>query len=613
MRNPTTSLWSGTARLLAATVALCLAADSGEAQTPYRGDAEAAPYTQLDFLNDPSDFQFAVIGDGSGGGRPGVLVGAVDVLNLLRPEFVLGVGDLIEGYTEDEELLRSQWDEVDTELARLEMPFFFVPGNHDLNIGPSEEVWFDRAGAPRSYSHFVYKDVLFLLLSTEDPPKLPTEELEAMYAEVKTGQLSPAESMKAIEELEAWAGSVSMSQAQVDYVREVLEENTDVRWTFAFMHSPAWAQPDPGRFAEVEAMLADRPYTVFAGHTHTYDYSWHNGRDYVTMGMTGGLPPAHGATGNMDHVAWVTMTDEGPRIGNVLLNGVMDKRGAVPAQQDFLLFRPREISQPGRSLGFRSIPNLRDLGGYQTADGAIVRSGLVYRANQPYHVSPGDMTKLSQLQLKSAYDLRTLGERATRPGELPPTVNYVWLDVLADAPESGPAMLEELMSNPEEANRVLGGGQAEEGFQASYREFVSLPSARLEFRKLFLSLGDPTQLPALFHCTTGKDRTGWAAAALLTLLGVPHETVVADYLRSNENIIPLYQDVIDQFVAAGGDESIPLAILGVREEYLEAAFDEMRTRYGTIEAYFAEGLGIDATQQQAIRALFLAEVPSPTQ
>jgi protein-tyrosine phosphatase len=108
-----------------------------------------------------------------------------------------------------------------------------------------------------------------------------------------------------------------------------------------------------------------------------------------------------------------------------------------------------------------------------------------------------------------------------------------------------------------------------------------------------------------FHCTTGKDRTGWAAAALLTLLGVPKDQVVEDYLRSNDYILPAYQKVIDAFVAGGGDPAIPRAILGVKEEYLDAAFDEMQTKYGTIEGYFSDGLGIDAAQQQALRDLYL--------
>ena len=69
----------------------------------------------------------------------------------------------------------------------------------------------------------------------------------------------------------------------------------------------------------------------------------------------------------------------------------------------------------------------------------------------------------------------------------------------------------------------------------------------------------------------------------------------------------MYKKVIDGFVAAGGEERIPIAILGVKKEYLEAAFDEMQTKYGSIEKYFSEGLGIDATQQQALRDLYLGQ------
>ena len=127
-----------------------------------------------------------------------------------------------------------------------------------------------------------------------------------------------------------------------------------------------------------------------------------------------------------------------------------------------------------------------------------------------------------------------------------------------------------------------------------------LPTASSSFRWV-----DQNKLPALFHCTTGKDRTGWAAAALLTLLDVPKKTVMEDYLRSNEYILPLYQKEIDTFTAEGGELSIINAILGVKAEYLEAAFDEMLTKYGTIENYFSEALGIDATMQKDLRNLYL--------
>ena len=581
------------------------------AQEVFQGDEGTRPYSHLNFQNNPDNFQFAVIGDRSGGHRPGVFTAGMDILNLLQPEFVMSVGDFIEGYVDgtddNESVLRAQWAEMDERIAVLDMPLFLVQGNHDVNFDPSEMVWFDRVGAKRGYGHFVYKNVLFLMISTEDGPKQDVDsELRAKYDAIKAGELRDSKEIaEVIVQLEHWAGNINISDAQVEHFREALAANPDVRWTIGFMHSPPWAHSDPGNFAKIEAMMEDRPYTMFAGHTHTYDYTHRNGHDYITMGMMGAGVQQNESVGNMDHLAWVTMTDKGPIISQVLLNGVLDKRGAVPTQQEFLLFRPRQITQTGRSLGIKSVPNLRDLGGYQNVDGKTVASGLLYRSNQLHGVNPGDMKKVADLNLNYVYDLRTYDEMHSRPEELPPNVSHVWLDVLADSPQAGPAMLEKLMADPKLANKELGGGKAAEGFRESYREFVTLPSARLEYRKLFLSLANSDMIPALFHCTTGKDRTGWAAASFLTLLGVPEDVVMEDYLRSNDYIIPMYREVIEGAVATGVEEEIPLSILGVKKEYLEAAFDEMESKYGTIEKYFSDGLGIDEEQQEAIKALYL--------
>jgi protein-tyrosine phosphatase len=215
------------------------------------------------------------------------------------------------------------------------------------------------------------------------------------------------------------------------------------------------------------------------------------------------------------------------------------------------------------------------------------------------------MEKIAKLGLKNDYDLRTEAERTPLPDELPPGVNNIWLDVLKDATGSAPTNLLALLQNPEEGNKELGDGKIEAIFVKSYRDFVSLSSAKTAYHELFTSLADQNKLPALFHCTTGKDRTGWAAAALLTLLDVPKETVMKDYLRSNDYILPLYKEVIDAFVDGGGAESIPQAIFGVKVEYLEASFDEMQTKYGSIENYFSEALGIDDKTQKALRDMYL--------
>ena len=315
---------------------------TSQEQAAFRVDKESKQYTQLQTQDSSETFRFAVIGDRTGGHRSGVLQATVGLLNLIQPNFVMSVGDFIEGYVDDEKVLKSQWQEIDELLKPLTMPLFFVPGNHDINFDPSEKLWFNRVGATRSYSHFVYKDVLFLMISTEDPPKKdPGQGLLDKYDSLKTGKVSSKdESKKIIAELEDWAGKINISESQVKYFKKVLADNPKVRWTIGFMHSPPWAISNPGNFAKIESLLVDRPYTMFAGHTHTYNYTLRNGRDYITMGMTGAGAPGN-EVGHMDHVAWVTMTDKGPVISNLLLNGILDKQGAVPTLQEFLLYRPR--------------------------------------------------------------------------------------------------------------------------------------------------------------------------------------------------------------------------------------------------------------------------------
>jgi len=274
------------------------------------------------------------------------------------------------------------------------------------------------------------------------------------------------------------------------------------------------------------------------------------------------------------------------------------------------LSQPPELA-PGQSLGIAlgipTVPNLRDVGGYATEDGATVARGLVYRSDTFYPMSAEDKEKLEALGLKHDYDLRTTAEVKLQPDEMPPGVRYELLNVLADAKSAAPAQLEALMHDPPKADKVLGGGKIDDLFIEGYREFVSLPSANQAYRTLFLSLADKKNAPGVFHCTTGKDRTGWAAAALLTLLGVPEETVYEDFMLSNTYVLPQFKKAIDGFVAAGGDREIALAIFGVKKEYLAASFDEMEKRYGTIEDYFSKGLGIDAAKQKKLRKLFLGK------
>ena len=144
----------------------------------FRIDSGSRPYSHLRFRDDPEEFRFGVLADNAGGSRPGVAAAGVRMLDLLQPDFVVNLGDLIEGYTDPEtqmpatvETYHAWWNEWDGILEGLGAPFFYVPGNHDINNPASVQVRQERFGGTRQYSHFRYKDVLFLIVSTEDLPK----------------------------------------------------------------------------------------------------------------------------------------------------------------------------------------------------------------------------------------------------------------------------------------------------------------------------------------------------------------------------------------------------------------------------------------------------------
>jgi protein-tyrosine phosphatase len=138
-----------------------------------------------------------------------------------------------------------------------------------------------------------------------------------------------------------------------------------------------------------------------------------------------------------------------------------------------------------------------------------------------------------------------------------------------------------------------------------YCDMVTLPSAKKALGDFLNALAKPASAPALFHCSSGKDRTGWATAVLLTVLGVPKDQIIKDFEKSNDYILPPQKSVIDNFVQQGGEKGIMPAVLGIKAIYLEAAFAEVNRVYGSFDRYLTEGLGIDAVKQKAIRDAFL--------
>lgn len=292
--------------------------------------AGPAPWTSTHFDDQPDDFAFAIVSDLEFGYRPGVFEVAAQQLALMRPSFVLTVGDMIDGGTEDETKLRAQWEEFDARLSVLHAPFFHVGGNHDLTNLTQRRIFEERYG--RRYYHFLYRGVLFLALDTEDYSDAEMKEIyEQRDAYIKARRDNPAAaaSLPYASRIEAKLGEIGPDQSA--YFEKVLADNPDARWTFLLFHKPVYQRDDGQGLARIEKALQGRKYTVFNGHLHRYSYAERNGRDYIMLGTTGGERGFDGSTGAIDHFMWVTMTAEGPSMANLRLDGVLDKKAEIPA------------------------------------------------------------------------------------------------------------------------------------------------------------------------------------------------------------------------------------------------------------------------------------------
>jgi hypothetical protein len=341
------ALLLGTLTLLAACAIKQPAGPRTEAESPvFQHDiaGTATPWTHSNFDVDESKFTFALFSDLTGGERDGIFEVAIEQLNLLRPELIVNVGDLIEGGTTDGEQLANEWRSFDRRTSRARAPVFYTGGNHDLTNPVMWEVWEERYG--KRYYHFIYRNVLFLVMDTEDNPQEFQRDLAAIRDQalgiVKEQGWDAFDDTEYGRSTERKSGRISAGQAA--YFNQVILLNPQVRWTFVLMHKPAWKRPDEKNFASVEAALAGRPYTVFYGHVHSYLHEQRLGRDYIRLATTGGVQnPAKDMA--IDHVTLVTVSEAGVDIANIRMSGIFNKTGKIPLNGEELCF---EIAECGR-------------------------------------------------------------------------------------------------------------------------------------------------------------------------------------------------------------------------------------------------------------------------
>ncbi|HZN14665.1 MAG TPA: tyrosine-protein phosphatase [Acidimicrobiales bacterium] len=243
--------------------------------------------------------------------------------------------------------------------------------------------------------------------------------------------------------------------------------------------------------------------------------------------------------------------------------------------------------------------NFRDVGGYIGRGGQTVKWGHVFRSDALHELTPADLEIVRGLGVRAIYDLRNSAERARQPTVIPgdEVTEIVHLTV-GDDPDGNQRETLELIMSGELT-------EADDQFMADLYAAMLLKGATT-FGSLLTALSDAARLPALFHCAAGKDRTGVAAALLLSVLGVDEGVILDDYelstvYRSNKRI-----DVLRPSIeAAGVDVEKVRPFLSARRPVLEATLRHLRSDYGGIEAYLTGPAGVAPATLDTLRALLL--------
>ena len=246
------------------------------------------------------------------------------------------------------------------------------------------------------------------------------------------------------------------------------------------------------------------------------------------------------------------------------------------------------MPSPERSLPLTGASNGRDLGGYPGREGRAVRWGRLYRSDHLAALTPADQTLLYGLGLRAVLDLRMAVERQAAPNRLP-GVPQLLLPIT-------PWVLQQMQAL-REAGRLPTPQDAEALMRQTYRVLArqETATARQFFDHLLQADG-----PVLFHCTAGKDRTGWLAALLLLALGVPRALVLDDYLLTNRLLR------VDPAILQAGPPGVMPVLWRVQADYLQAGLDEIDRGWGSVAAYLQQALGLDPARRDALAARYLS-------
>lgn len=259
---------------------------------------------------------------------------------------------------------------------------------------------------------------------------------------------------------------------------------------------------------------------------------------------------------------------------------------------------PQQERSAHRLLNFEGIANFRDLGGYEAEDGRQTRWGSLYRSGHFAAASRSDNAVMAELDLAYLVDFRSTAEKEEEPSQLRDPLPFELVEIpTMDGGDHSVA--DEIIARIESGN--FADFDPDNFMINANRQFASTFTPQFsEFIQIVLKANGK---PVVWNCSAGKDRTGFAAAILLRILGVPMETVLDDYTLSKGYSLAARQKELMMLRLFKGDEAADklAVLLGVERPWLEAAFDEIDRQYGSFDTYVAQALGLDRSQVQQLQ------------
>lgn len=255
-----------------------------------------------------------------------------------------------------------------------------------------------------------------------------------------------------------------------------------------------------------------------------------------------------------------------------------------------------------RRLPLAGATNARDLGGLPVSGGTVA-AGAVVRSDALTGLTDADRAALTDLGLGTVIDFRAAPEVELYGADVLPggaaSLALPIPDVSADgAAELGPLIM---AGDAAGVGALLGDGRARQIMLDGYTALVRRPAARAAFGSALAAIAE-AQDAVLFHCQAGKDRTGWMAALLLTVLGADRDTIVADYLASNLYLAERYTALYAGLSDAGIDPDLLRPLTEQHADYLLTAVSTAEADYGSVQEYLRRGLGLTETATAALRA-----------